>query len=323
MNKSLQRIRAVMRKEIIHLFRDWHTLFMMLAIPVIELFLLAYSSTFTIKHLPMAVYDQSHDEQSRLFVHSLTNSEYFDVVMTTNSEAETISAIDAGNVKAGLIIPPDFAAHIVRGDANTLLLLDGSDLFSLQSAYGAANAITQNYSLGLTLKTIQKSSLAGNEIQLPINTSVQTLYNPARDDLIFIVPAVAVVILQMFAIIGIAMTIVREREWGVAEQLLSTPTRPMENILGKIVPYLGLAFFEMAVIHLLGAFWFHVPFRGSIPLYLALVLLFLTSSLSLGLFISTIATTQKQVQLIAGLILVLTFLLTGLVFSRIPMPLWT
>ena len=154
MNKSLQRIRAVMRKEIIHLFRDWHTLFMMLAIPVIELFLLAYSSTFTIKHLPMAVYDQSHDEQSRLFVHSLTNSEYFDVVMTTNSEAETISAIDAGNVKAGLIIPPDFAAHIVRGDANTLLLLDGFDSFSLQSAYGAANAITQNYSLGLTLKTI-------------------------------------------------------------------------------------------------------------------------------------------------------------------------
>jgi ABC-2 type transport system permease protein len=323
MKKSLLRTWAVARKEIIRLRRDWHTLFMMLAIPVIELFLLAYSVTITIDHVPLVVFDQSHDEQSRQLVNSLTHSNFFDVVKTVNSQAEVIRAIDAGEAKAGLVIPPDLDASISRSEGKLLLLLDGSDSYSLQSAYGAASAIAQNYSLGLLVERLQQNGMAVTENSLPLNTSVQTLYNPSQDDLVFIIPGVAVMLLQMFAIVGIATTIVREREWGVAEQLLATPTRPMENILGKIIPYLALSFFEMLVIHLIGVFWFHVPFKGSILLYLALVVLYQISSLCLGLFISTIATTQRQVQMITALILLLSFLLTGLVFSRIPMPGWT
>jgi ABC-2 type transport system permease protein len=323
MNKSMQRILAVMRKEVIHLRRDWHTFSVMMAVPLIELFLLAYSATFTVKDLPLVVFDQSRDSQSRALIASLTNSVYFDLVKVAGSQAETVAAIDSGQAKAGLIVPPDFETDISRGDANVLLLLDGSDSFSLQSAYGAANAVTQNFGLHLTLETLEKGGSLAGSVRLPITTSVQTLYNPVRDDLIFIVPAVAVVILQMFAIVGIAMTLVREREWGIAEQLLSTPIRPLENIVGKVVPYLALTLFEMIVIHLIGYFWFHVPFRGSVLLYLACAVLFMLSSLSLGLFLSTIAATQRQVQMVSSLILIFTFLLTGLVFSRIPMPAWT
>jgi ABC-2 type transport system permease protein len=323
MKKSFQRTWAVMRREVIRLRRDWHTLFMMLAIPVIELFLLAYSATITITHLPLTVFDQSHDVQNRALLNSLTNSGYFDVVKTSSSQAEVIRAIDAGEVKGGLIIPPDFAATLSRGDGKLLLLLDGADSYSLQSAYGAANAILQNDSMDLLVSTLQEKGVGAKGITLPINTLVQTLYNPARDDLVFIIPGVAVMILQMFAIVGIATTIVREREFGIAEQLLSTPTRPMENIVGKMIPYLALTFFETILIHLIGVFWFHVPFTGSILLYLALVILFQVSSLCVGLFISTITATQRQVQMLSSLILLLSFLLTGLVFSRIPMPTWT
>jgi ABC-2 type transport system permease protein len=327
MKKSLQRIRSVLVKEVIHLRRDWHTLFLMLAIPVIELFLLAYAATFTIQHLPMAVFDQSRDSQSRALIQSLVNSSFFDVTAAAQSQAEVVRLIDAGEVKAGLIIPPDLIGQVSHGEGEVLLLLDGADSFSLQSAYVAASSVIQNESIQLTLQALEANpdatGGASKENALPVTTIVETLYNPTREDLIFIVPGVAAMILQLFAIIGIAMTIIREREWGVAEQLLSTPIRPMENLLGKVIPYLGLAFFEMVIIHLIGNFWFDVPFKGSIPLYLALVVLFLCSSLSVGLFISTITTTQKQVQFITALILMLSLLITGIIFSRIPMPLWT
>ena len=139
----------------------------------------------------------------------------------------------------------------------------------------------------------------------------------------FIIPGIAAILLQMFAIVGISTTIVRERELGGAEQLLATPIRPLENILGKVVPYLGLSFLELLMIHAIGYFWFGVPFKGSLLLYAVLSLLFVVSSLSIGMFISIIATNQNQIQHITALILLLSFLLTGLVFSRIPMPLWT
>ena len=323
MKKSFQRISAIVRKETIRLLRDWHTLFMMLAIPVIELFLLAYSATFTAQHLPLAVFDQSHDAQSRAFIDRLVNSRYFDVTLVAGSQAEVIRALDGGQVKAGLIIPVNFSDDIARRNGTALLLLDGSDSYSLQSAYGAASSIAQKFSLDLTLEDLRAGGMTTGDGNLPITTSVQTLYNPTRADLVFIIPGVVAMLLQMFAVIGIALTIVREREGGVAEQLLATPTRPLENILGKMVPYFVLTLFEMIIIHLIGYFVFGVPFKGDILLYLVLAMLFAVSSLSLGLLVSTVATTQRQVQITGALLLLLSFLLSGLVFSRIPMPLWT
>jgi ABC-2 type transport system permease protein len=322
MNKSFQRISAIVRKEIIHLRRDWHTLFMMLAIPVIELFLLAYSATFTSQHLPLVIFDQSHDRQSRAFIDSLVNSNYFDATMIAGSEAEVIHALDSGKVKAGLVIPPNFSDDISRRDGKALLLLDGSDSYSLQSAYSAASSVAQKFSLDLTMESIRASGQAISG-DLPVTTSVQILYNPTRADLYFIIPALTGMLLQMFAIMGMAMTIVREREWGITEQLLSTPTRPLENILGKMIPYFVLTMFEMILIHLIGYFWFGVPFKGNVFLYLALATVFALSSLNVGLLLSTVTTSQKQVQSIGALILLLSFLLSGLIFSRIPIPLWT
>ena len=297
---------------------------MMLVIPIIELFLLAYSAVFTIEHIPMAIFDQSQDQGSRELINAYTNSQFFDVAMTVSGNKEVVAAIDEGKVKAGLIIPSKLSEKIARGEGSVSFMLDGSDLFTLQSSFAAANVIAQQYSLQLLVKDIQNNEmvLPADPTEMSITTSVQTLYNPNREDLKFIIPGVVAIILQMFAIIGVATTIVRERELGGAEQLLATPIRPLENILGKIVPYIVLCLFELLLVHFFGHFWFGVEFKGSFWLYLLLSFIFIFSSLGIGMLISTLASNQNQIQQIAALILLFSFLLSGLVFSRMPMPEW-
>jgi ABC-2 type transport system permease protein len=292
-----------------------------------EMFLLAYSATFTVQHLPLVVYNPNNDVQSREFIHKVENSGFFDVTMSAQSQEEVKNAIDEGKVEAGLIFPPNFEEKVKQGDSEVIVILDGTDSFSLQSAFSSMEFIAQEYSTRLMMQNLSASgaqiSALSENTDLPITTYVQTLYNPTRDDMVIIVPGTAVMIIEIFAIVSIAMTIVHEREMGVAEQLLSTPIRPLENILGKIVPYIVLTLTEFLIVHLIGYFWFKVPFKGNVLLYLVLSLLYAIACLSLGLFISTIASTQKQIQMIASMLLLLSFLLSGLVFSRVPMPAWS
>src|SRR5512147_830429 len=158
MHKSWMRISALIRKETSQLLRDVRTLLFIVGLPLIELFLFAYAVSLTVYHLPMAVADQSRDEQSRAFVRALVNSQYFDFTLAAQDEAQVRQALDAGEVKAGVVIPPDFSLRLEHGDASVLILLDGSDSFSVQSGFSAASLVSQNYGLDLA---IQKSEQAG------------------------------------------------------------------------------------------------------------------------------------------------------------------
>jgi len=323
MPMRIQRLTALIRKETTQLLRDRRTLMFIIALPLIELFLFAYAVSLTVYHLPTAIVDQSHDSQSRAFIQALVSSTYFDETMVAGSEAEAQQAIDAGQVKAGVVIPPDFAADIERGDANVLILLDGSDSFSVQSGYSAASSIAQSFSLSLTAEKVERMGTALGNISgtPPIVTSTRVLYNPDMKDLWFILPAIVGMIIQTLAVAQAALIVVKDREIGTMEQILVTPVRPIELILGKMIPLLGIILVITAIILGLGVFWFGVAFQGSLWLYFWLSLLFIGSSLGLGLLVSTVAKTQRQAQQISMVIMLFSMLLSGIVYPRNAMPL--
>jgi drug efflux transport system permease protein len=322
--KRLQRLTALILKEAAQLLRDRRTLMMVFGLPVIELFLFGYAVSLTVYHIPMAVVDQNKSQESRDFIQALVNSQYFDVTETLQSQDQIIQEMDAGRVKAGIVIPPDFPTDLQAGDANVLILLDGSDSFSVQSGYSAASILTQNYSIQLTAEKIQRAGAADGPLQqavaMPITSALQVLYNPDLRDLWFILPAIIGMILQSMAVVLAAMAVVREREAGTLEQILATPTRPLELIVGKMIPLLVLCLIIIGITLGLGIFWFGVPFTGSLWLYLWLSLLFIISSLGLGLLVSTIARNQQQAQQISQMLMIFSMLLTGLVYPRTAMP---
>ena len=322
--KRRQRLAALILKETMQLLRDRRTLMMVFGLPLIELFLFGYAVSLTVYHIPTAVVDQDKGPQSRDFIQALVNSQYFDVTETLQSQDQIIQEMDAGHVKAGIVIPPDFPTDLEANNANVLILLDGSDSFSVQSGYSAASIVTQSYSIQLTAEKIERAGAGTGLLQqsfaLPITSSIQVLYNPDLRDLWFILPAIIGMIMQSMAVILAAMAVVREREAGTLEQILATPTRPLELILGKMIPLLVLCLIIIGITLGLGIFWFGVPFQGSLWLYLWLSLLFIASSLGLGLLVSTIARNQRQAQQITQMLMIFSMLLTGLVYPRNAMP---
>ena len=319
MSMRLKRTIAVIQKEITRMLRDWPTLLMILLMPVVEMLLFASVGDMMLDHLPTAVADLSMDAYSRDFVGALEVSGFFDVEMYVESEEEVVRGIEEGKVWAGVVIPPDFAAQVEHGEAQALVILDGSDSSVVQSGYSAANAIAQAHAMELTVEMTERMGMAGVG-NLPINTSTRILYNPNLDGMIFLIPGVAAALLQVLAINTSAMGVVRERELGTMEQILVTPIRPVELIVGKMVPAILLTATDLTIIVLLGVFYFDVPFQGSVWLFAWLSLLFIVSGLGLGLLISTVAKNQKQAQQITTVLMLLTMLLTGLIYPRSAMP---
>lgn len=313
------RLLAVIRKEAIQTLRDWPTLLMVLIMPVLEMVLFAYVGDMTLEHLPTAVADLSMDTRSRAFISALEVSESFDMALYLSSEADVIRAIDDGVVAAGVVIPPDFGAQIERGDAQALIILDGSDPFTVQSGYAAASAIAQSHAAELMLETTERMGMTDFGV-LPITTSTRILYNPNSDDLIFLVPGIAAVVLQTMAVTMSAVSVVRERELGTIEQLLITPVRPWELIVGKMAPAIVVTTIDLLLVMAVGILYFKVPFQGSIGLFALLSLVFIISGLGLGLMLSTVAQNQRQAQQLTSVMMMLTMLLTGLIYPRSTMP---
>jgi len=320
MLRSLKRFGALVRKEMTQTLRDRRTLAIVLIMPLIELLLFAYAVDITVDHIPTAVADMSLDAESRALVQALTVSGYFDVAVYLENEAQVVQAIDEGRARAGLVIPPGFGASIERGEGQALVLLDGSDSFTVQSGYTAALAIAQARSLDLLVQQAGRMGVAAAVQSLPITTSTRVLYNPNMDDLVFIVPALAAMLLQILAVNLTAMAVARERELGTIEQLLITPIRPMELMVSKMIPNVLISAIGLLTVTLVGTFWFGVPFQGNPWLFAWLSLLFIVSGLALGLLISTVSQTQHQAQQISMLLFMISLLLTGFLYPRAPMP---
>jgi ABC-2 type transport system permease protein len=316
-----KRISAVMQKEFIQTFRDRRTLRILLALPLVQLILFAYAININVSHVPTVVADQSMDTASRAFLDALTTSNYFDVVATASSQTEVIRSIDEGRAQVGVVIPPDFASRVTREDAQALILVDGSDLFTSQSAYNAATAIAQGHATQIVLNRLERSGrMPEGQSYLPLDARVRILYNPDLKDLWFLIPGMIATIIQIQAVTLTAVAVVREREVGTIEQLLVTPIRPGELLIGKIAPNMIIALVNMLTILALGIYWFRVPFQGSFGLFFALALLYVCAGLGLGLLVSTVSHNQRQVQQLNGMIMLLSLVLSGFIFPRAAMP---
>ncbi|MBN1873508.1 MAG: ABC transporter permease [Anaerolineae bacterium] len=316
----LKRTWAVIQKEFIQTLRDRSTLIMMLSLPIIQLLLFGYAVDMNVEHIPMVVADQSLDAESLAYVDALVNSKYFDVIEYVVTEAEVIAAIDAGRAQAGVVIPPGFSAHVEQKDAQVLFLVDGSDLFTVQSGYRMASTIAQSYAGDVMLKKLQRSGLSMRS-SLPIDTSVRILYNPDLEQLWFVVPNILAMLMQTQTIAMTAAAVVREREAGTIEQILVTPIRPGELLIGKITPNIVIAIINVVTVLAMGTYLFKVPFRGNFWLFSALAMLYVFSGLGLGLLISTIAKTLNQAQQLVMVMMFLGVVLGGFIFPRSTMPL--
>jgi ABC-2 type transport system permease protein len=322
---NLQRLGALIRKETIQILRDRRFLILILSMTLVQLFVYSYAASQTIYHLPMAVVDQSRDSNSREFVQALVNSQYFDWTLQLQSQAEALQAIDRGEVKAAVIIPPSFAADLKRGTANVLFLLDGSDNFAVRSGYSAAGLVAQNYGLQLTAEQVARNGAASSAMvgagTWPIVASTHILYNPDLNSAWFVLPGIIGMILQTLAIEQAALFVVRDREMGTVEQILATPARQLELILSKLIPLLVLCLLALGISVAISIFWFGVPFQGSLFLYFWLALLFIASCLGLGLLISTRTNTQMEAETMALMFMLFGILLSGLFYPRTGMPL--
>jgi ABC-2 type transport system permease protein len=316
-----RRIWAITQKEFIMTFRDRGTLFLILFLPLIQLVLFAYAIHMDVKHIPMVVADQSLDQASRSYINDLVQSGYFDVVLTVPSQKLVMDAIDRGEAKLGIVIPVDFSKKVVEHDASVLLVIDGSDPFTTQSAYNAANLIAQEHTIQLVLNDLSLSGSASSDHSLtPLTAHIQILYNPDLNDLWFLVPGMIAMLLQTQTIILTALAVVREREVGTIEQILVTPIRPVELMLGKTFPNLLIAILNLLSIVLAGTLGFGVPFRGDFALFFCLTILYVFSGLGLGLLISSISQNQRQAQQLAMMSMLLGLLISGFVFPHYSMP---
>jgi ABC-2 type transport system permease protein len=316
----LRRIWAIIQKEIIQTVRDRSTLAIMLTMPMMLLFLFGFAIDMNVDHIPTIVADQSVDATSQAYVDAMVTSGYFDVTEYAFSQAEVIQAIDEGRVQAGIVIPPDFGTSAEHGEAQVLFLVDGSDLITSQTAYNMASIIAQTHSADLMVEEVERSGLAVDSV-LPLDARTRILYNPDMSQLWFVIPNIVAMVMQTQTMAMTAAAVVREREAGTIEQILVTPIRPGELMLGKIVPNIVIAIVNVLTIVALGVFAFGVPFQGSFPLFMGLAIIYVFSGLGLGLLISTIASNSNQAQQIVMMMMFVGIVLGGFVFPRYTMPL--
>jgi ABC-2 type transport system permease protein len=313
------RLLSIIRKEFIQIFRDPRTLALILVMPIIQLFLLGYAATTDVKNVPIAIWDQSRTPGSRSLLDAFRSADYFRIAYEVRSQHEIQALIEQGKVRAALVIPPDYALRLLEGKAQVSIILDGSDASVGATALSAARLIGQSFAIRVLS---DQASLQGRAtaVQPPVEVRTQVWYNPDLVSAYFMIPGVIGMILYFITALLTATAIVRERERGTIEQLIVTPIRPWELVIGKVLPYVILGFFDTMEVLLIGHFWFKVPIRSSISLIVATSGLLLLSSLGIGLFASTIANTQQEAFLTVVFTLLPSIFLSGFFFPFDAMP---
>ena len=315
------RLMSIIRKEFIQITRDRRTLVIILVIPIIQLFLLGYSATTDVRNVPLAVFDQCRCAESRSLLDSYRAADYFQLAYMVGSEDEIRVLIEQGDARGGIIIPPDYNTALAEGKAQVAFILDGSDAAAGSTALSAAILIGQQHATTLMMEKLARSGMNVENFQPPLQVRTRVWYNPDLVSSYFMIPGVIGMILFAITAILTATAIVRERERGTIEQLIVTPIRPWELVVGKIVPYVILAFIDTLEVLAIGHWWFGVPVRGDLSLILGCSGLLLLSGLGIGLFASTIANTQQEAMLTVWMTLLPSIFLSGFFFPLEAMPL--
>ncbi|NLB89176.1 MAG: ABC transporter permease [Syntrophomonadaceae bacterium] len=310
----MTRIMSVLKKEFLQMRRDRMTLALIFMIPLVQLLLFGYAIQTEVKHIPTAVFDQSLSASSRDMLASFTASGYFDPSYVATSYQDLASLIDSGKAQVGIVFPPDFETKINRGESAPIqVIVDASDSMLSNQAIATANSIGMLKSQQIIFSQVGTS-------ELPYDVQVRPWYNPDGITAYYMVPAILGIIVTMTMVIITAVAIVRERERGTLEQLIVTPIKPWELMVGKIIPYILLGYLQITVALLVAVLIFQVPIRGSLLQLYLLTMFFITASLGLGLMISNIAQNQMQAFQMAFFVMLPSILLSGFMFPRAAMP---
>ncbi|MGE5418035.1 MAG: ABC transporter permease [Acidobacteriota bacterium] len=310
----MSRIMAIMKKEFLQIKRDRMTLAIVLMIPLIQILLFGYAIQTEVKHIPTVVFDQSLSQESRDMLESFTASGYFDIQYVAGSYSDVNRMIDKGDAKVGIVFPPDFARDLKRGaSASVQVLVDASDSMVSNQAIATANSIGLIKSQEVLFSKMRVRTI-------PYNIEVRPWYNPDGITAYYMVPAICGIILTLTMMMLTAVSIVRERERGTLEQLLVTPMKSYELMVGKTIPYIALGYIEMTVALVVGVIFFGLPIKGSLVELYILSLFFIVASLGLGIMISTVAKNQMQAFQMSFFVILPSILLSGFMFPRAGMP---
>jgi ABC-2 type transport system permease protein len=314
------RLFSIIRKEFIQILRDPRTLVLILVLPVMQLFLMGYAATNDVRNVPLAIFDQDRGPSARALLDAYRAADYFHLAFDVDSEDAVRDLIDRGQARAGLIIPPGYSDRILGGDtAQVAFILDGSDPTVASTSLSAAQLIGQSLGVALMVERLESRGQSG-PLSQPIDVRTQVWYNPDLISAHFMVPGVIGMILYALTSILTATAVVRERERGTIEQLIVTPIRSWELVIGKILPYVLLALLNTLEVIAIGAWWFKVPVRSPLSLIMLISGLFLLTGLGMGLLASTVANNQQEAMLIVWMTLLPSIFLSGFFFPLEAMP---
>ncbi len=318
----LNKIRYLFVKELIQTLRDKRMRIVLIVPPILQLIVFGYAANLDVKHIRTAVRDLDQSVESRDLTGRFGSSKYFDIQSFPQTPKEVNDLINQGEVTVGIEIPTDFSRKLKKGDTATVqIILDGTESNTALIALGYATQILSEFSTQVLVKKLNRAGMIGFE-EAGVELQHRIWFNPSLESRLFYIPGVIASIAFLIPIILTAQAIVREREIGTLEQIMVTPIRSWELIIGKTLPFALVGLFDVIMIALIGVYWFEVPLQGA-PLVLLLgAVLFLVSSVAIGLFISTICSTQQQAQISTFFFTMPAFILSGFAFPLENMPEW-
>ncbi len=315
-------LKPIITKEFRQIRRDPTTLGMLLVLPTVLIVLVGYALNFDVKHIPLAVFDQSKTSESRAFLEQFKHTEYFNYTYDVQRYTEIEDFFLINKAKAAIVIPRDFASDVLAGRSTQIqILVDGADANSAGQAIGYATRMTMDYSTRLTTAFLRRK---GRSQYTPIDFQPRVWYNPDLTSTKFLIPGLIGFIIVLAAVISTALTVVREKERGTMEQLMVSPLHPLQVILGKVVPYLLISLVIATSILIAGYLLFDIQVKGSLLLLYAAIFTMILGGLGQGLLVSSITDSQQVAFMLAMFSSLLpTFLLSGFVFpiSSMPVPL--
>lgn len=317
---NIHRAVAIIRKEFIHIIRDPRSLGMAIAMPILLIFLFGSSLSLDVDNVPLVVWDQSGTSDSREFIGRFTASRYFGLAGYVSSYAEIEQAIDRREAILALVVPRDFSRRLESGQAaDVQLIVDGSDANTATIAIGYTQAVTDGYTSSLLIKTAQQRGAKAAVV--PLEAKPRVWFNQNMLAKNYIIPGLIAVIMMVIAALLTSLTIAREWENGTMEQLITTPLKPLELIVGKLTPYFAIGMLDVLLAVLMGEYLFEVPLRGNAALVFGAAAIFLAGSLTMGMLISIVTRSQLLASQLAMVLTFLpSFLLSGFMYAIANMP---
>jgi ABC-2 type transport system permease protein len=315
-----RRIRHLIRKEFIQALRDPRLRLLVVLPPLIQLIIYGYAITFDLKHIITAVFDEDRSQESRELINRFAATEYFDLRYQVNHPHRLTQLMDRSQITLALRISPYFSENL-RADrpATVQLIIDGADSNTALVVSRYAGTILTDYFQELLRQRLREKGLGG-PLSMPVVIEPRVWFNANLISRYTYVPGVIAMVVMLVSLMLTALSVVREKELGTMEQLLVTPLRPLEFILGKTIPFVVISLADVVLVTLVGIFWFEVPFRGHLMVLFLGVIFFLFNSVGMGLLISTVSTTQQQAMMAGTFFLTPAVMLSGLVFPIPNMP---